>query len=238
MALRTLGIVLTLSLIACGKGYESPRQESSTAAPAAPTFTAPNTQQAPPPTQSAPTPQPASQPLAQIPQSPPPQASVTPINPIEDPQSPPAQKVPLPKPRPPSEPQSLSALESELLNLLNASRAQKGLPALSFSRTESTGTSECIGSVGHSIHMGKINTMAHDQFPDDICLRTPASGENIGYSTGSDDQAVRTVHQIMMDEGPSGGHYQNIMSEDYNTVGLGFYEADGVLWVTEDFLEL
>ena len=49
---------------------------------------------------------------------------------------------------------------------------------------------------------------------------------------------MSTIHQMMMNEGPSGGHYQNIMSSAFNTLGIGLDYAGGVLWVTENFIQL
>jgi len=150
----------------------------------------------------------------------------------------PPQRIPLPKARPKAADSDISPLERQLLDLINESRAEKRLPPLKFSRLQSSGNSNCIGSEGHSVHMGKTRTMAHDQFPQDICIGTMAEAENIGYSSGTDSAAVQTVHTMMMNEGPRGGHYKNIMSSEYNTVGLGFYSSGGLLWVTEDFLSI
>jgi uncharacterized protein YkwD len=41
----------------------------------------------------------------------------------------------------------------------------------------------------------------------------------------------------MMDEGPSGGHYHNIMDRAFTTIGIGLYYTNGVLWLTEDFIQ-
>ncbi len=166
----------------------------------------------------------------------------------------PLEKTPLPKPRPlprtqppfadgpasapATETKGLNSLERELLKLMNASRAKAGIAPLKFSRLQSNGNSKCMGSEGHSVHMGQTHNMSHDQFPQDICVRTSASGENVGMASGDQLRAIRTIHKMMMDEGPGGGHYQNIMSSQYNTVGLGFYYTNGALWVTENFLRL
>jgi uncharacterized protein YkwD len=40
----------------------------------------------------------------------------------------------------------------------------------------------------------------------------------------------------MISEGPSGGHFQNIMSTTFTTVGIGLAYVNGVLWMTEDFV--
>lgn len=163
----------------------------------------------------------------------------------------PIEHPPLPKPRPviateskakptPSPTESLSELEKELLHQINAARAKRGVPPVKFSRLQSSGSNSCIGSEGHSRHMAQTRRMSHDQFPADICMRSSrASAENVGYATGDAIRALRAVHKLMMDEGPGGGHYDNIMNSTYNAVGLGFfYTQDRTLWVTENFLRL
>jgi uncharacterized protein YkwD len=129
--------------------------------------------------------------------------------------------------------------QTQLFDLINASRASGGLPPYVFSLAQSNGTGSCIGSVGHSEHMAQTETLAHDQFPADICLSWTSAGENIGYWSGvSESQAIINIHQSMMAEGPSGGHYQNIMSSTFTTVGLGLVvDANGTTWLTEDMIE-
>jgi uncharacterized protein YkwD len=129
--------------------------------------------------------------------------------------------------------------QQQLLDLINDSRATAGLPPYVFSAVESNGTTTCVGSLGHSIDMAKKGGISHDQFPADICTSFVAAGENVGYSFGvSESDGIAQIHQSMMNEGPSGGHYQNIMSSRFTTVGIGLYvDSGGVLWLTEDFTE-
>ncbi len=46
----------------------------------------------------------------------------------------------------------------------------------------------------------------------------------------------RVLHQQMMNEGPTAGHYQNIMNRTFTKVGIGLYYSNGILWLTEDFV--
>jgi len=42
--------------------------------------------------------------------------------------------------------------------------------------------------------------------------------------------------KAMWDEGPGGGHYDNMSSADYSSVGCGTYTlSNGDIWVTIDF---
>jgi uncharacterized protein YkwD len=126
--------------------------------------------------------------------------------------------------------------QQQLLSLINTSRAGGGLPPYNFSQTQSNGTGSCIGSIGHSEHMAQTGTLAHDQFPADICLTFSSAGENICEWPGDEATAIANCHQAMMAEGPSGGHYQNIMNPRFTTIGLGLVEYNGVLWLTEDMI--
>jgi uncharacterized protein YkwD len=140
-------------------------------------------------------------------------------------------------PPPPPPPGGPDQYQQQLLDLINNSRAAGGLPAYAFSATQSQGTSGCIGSYGHSLHMSQTGVLAHDQFPADICLPYSAAGENIGEWSGPESSDITNLHQLMINEGPGGGHYQNIMSQSYTKVGIGLvYTSGGVLWLTEDFV--
>lgn len=137
---------------------------------------------------------------------------------------------------PPTSPTSPDAFQQQLLNLINESRASAGLRPYTFSAVQSAGTASCVGSYGHSVHMAQVGQISHDQFPQDICIPWSAAGENVGGASGSESAAIQTLHQDMMNEGPSGGHYQNIMSTTFTTVGIGLYYTGGTLWLTEDFV--
>jgi uncharacterized protein YkwD len=137
---------------------------------------------------------------------------------------------------PPAMSGSPDAYQQQLLNLINASRASGGLPPYTFSAVQSAGTASCVGSYGHSVHMAQQGQISHDQFPQDICIAWTAAGENVGEASGNETEAIQLLHQDMMNEGPSGGHYQNIMSRTFTTVGIGLYYSNGTLWLTEDFV--
>jgi|SRR3984893_6572044 uncharacterized protein YkwD len=134
-------------------------------------------------------------------------------------------------------PDSPDTYQQQLLNLINGSRASAGRGPLSFSAVQSAGNSNCVGSYGHSVHMAQVGQISHDQFPQDICIPWSAAGENVGMATGNESAAIQGLHQQMMNEGPSGGHYQNIMSTTFTMVGIGLYYVNGALWLTEDFVK-
>ena len=41
--------------------------------------------------------------------------------------------------------------------------------------------------------------------------------------------------KIMFDEGPGGGHYDNMMNARFRRVGIGLHYAGGKLYLTNDF---
>jgi hypothetical protein len=47
--------------------------------------------------------------------------------------------------------------------------------------------------------------------------------------------AVDAALQSMMDEGPGGGHHDNILSAAWGKVGISVLVQDGKLYLTNDF---
>lgn len=127
---------------------------------------------------------------------------------------------------------------------MNQTRASYGLPPYSINQTESDGTGSCVGSHGHALHMSQTGVLAHDQFPQDICISPiRAAAENIGYAGGPVQSALQRIHQEMMSEPHSPGycasgsnHACSIISPTYNQVGIGIITVNGTTWLTVDFL--
>jgi hypothetical protein len=46
---------------------------------------------------------------------------------------------------------------------------------------------------------------------------------------------VDIMLKMMMDEGPGGGHYDNMMNPRFRRVGIGLFYAGGRLYMTNDF---
>jgi uncharacterized protein YkwD len=132
-----------------------------------------------------------------------------------------------------------------MLNILNSTRAQYGVAPLTLNPTQSSGTSTCIGSYGHSVHMAQAGVISHDQFgypPNgDICSWITPVGENVGeFSSGNELTDLQQINNLMMQEphtpGCQGNHACNILYAQYQQVGIGIYYASGSTWLTEDFL--
>jgi uncharacterized protein YkwD len=131
-----------------------------------------------------------------------------------------------------------------MLNIINATRAQYGLYPLVMNLTQSNGTSTCLGSYGHSVHMASMGLISHDQFPADICVASSAAGENVGqFSSGNELTDLQQIHNLMMSENHDAAtcasqtnHACNILSASFHQIGIGIYFNVNTTWLTEDFL--
>jgi uncharacterized protein YkwD len=131
------------------------------------------------------------------------------------------------------------AHQKHCLQTLNQYRAQNGVPALAldgqlsaFSMTAAS----MLQSTGqpHGYFISEINS--GDVWKRGFC---GAAGENEapGWPTnGDEDGAIDAILQSMMNEGPGGGHYDNIVSRNFTRVGVGLVlDGKGALWFANDF---
>jgi uncharacterized protein YkwD len=133
------------------------------------------------------------------------------------------------------------AFAQKNLDVINQFRAREGAPPLALDTALSTfaaaGSSEL--SQDHAPHQ-------HFESANDAPFRGSA-GENQGDPNGwpraSDDdmqnelQQIEQILQAMYDEGPGGGHHDNIVSRDYTRLGVGLLAVDGQLYLTNDFTQ-
>jgi uncharacterized protein YkwD len=132
-------------------------------------------------------------------------------------------------------------LAEQLFALINSDRAVKGLPAYTLNSTLSNGAYQ------HDVTMAspQCGALMH-QCPGEPSpsqrvtnegIKWMATGENIGEASYPNAwQGIQAVHQQMVNEGPSGGHYQNLFSSTYHQCGIGILiDAKGTVWITEDF---
>jgi uncharacterized protein YkwD len=137
-----------------------------------------------------------------------------------------------------------------MLTMINNTRAQYGLPAYTLNWTQTTGTSTCAGSYGHSTAMARSGTIWHTNagypnasFPRDICLSFTAAGENVGMGGyGNELTDLQKVQSMMMSEPHDAttcsrtyNHACNILSRTYHRIGIGIYYSNNRTWLTEDF---
>jgi hypothetical protein len=127
------------------------------------------------------------------------------------------------------------------VDLLNSYRDKAGLPALSYDAKISAfaldGSKQL--SRDHSPHAYfAANVSGAPGFGS-------RSAENQGDPSGvpamdpdpvaSGKKQIQTLLKIMMDEGPGGGHHDNVLNPKYRRVGVGLFYAGGRLYLTNDF---
>jgi uncharacterized protein YkwD len=120
--------------------------------------------------------------------------------------------------------------QAQLLLLINRDRSQHGLPALRLDEGLSRAAQK------HSSQMAARHQLAH-QFPGeaelqqriaaDSELQFDLTGENVAYSEGIEQAEDGFMH--------SPPHRRNLLTAEYNAVGLGILESGGMLYVTQDF---
>ncbi len=122
-----------------------------------------------------------------------------------------------------------SSAEQELVQMLNQERARAGQPSLQVDDRLTQ------AARAHSTLMAKAQQLSH-QFPGEPTvskrlaathLRFNNDGENVAY-----DYSVQAVEDGLMHSPP---HRANILSPNYNAVGIGVVRQGEVYWVTEDF---
>jgi hypothetical protein len=151
--------------------------------------------------------------------------------------------VPAPPPPPrPADPYPGDPLVRYNVDLVNRYRAQGGLAPLLYDAKISA-----FAMAGSQQLSGDHTPHAH--FAANIQSQPPGFGsrsaENQGDPRGvppmaadattSGQKVIAALLQIMMNEGPGGGHYDNIMSPDLRRVGVGISYAGGRLYLTNDF---
>lgn len=120
-------------------------------------------------------------------------------------------------------------LEQVMFGLVNADREANGSPRL--------GWDEGLRDVarGHSLDMATHGFFAHESpttgAPADRIFKAGipamATGENIAK-----DFDIGSAEEMLM---KSPGHRANILSQDYDRIGIGVVEAGGYLYITQNF---
>ena len=122
------------------------------------------------------------------------------------------------------------AVEQELYRLANLERARAGLLSLKYDEKLQGAARE------HSRRMAEAQQLSH-QFGSEVTLserlaRTGAhfdtSGENVAL-----DQTAEGAHRGLMKSPP---HRANILSTEFNEIGIGVVKSGGSLYVTQDFV--
>lgn len=121
--------------------------------------------------------------------------------------------------------------EWQLLQLINKSRAEHGLPQLQLN------TRLQVAARMHTKLMAVQNTLSH-QLPGESVLgkRLELSGAYF-YTAGETAAFNYTPDSAQESFMHSPPHRRIILDPRYNAVGVGVVERDGIVWVTEDFAQ-
>ena len=122
--------------------------------------------------------------------------------------------------------------EQEILRLLNLERTDRGVGPL---RADQALTQQARR---HSEKMARANELSH-QFPDEpeVSSRLRSAGSFFDYSGENValNQNAAGAHHGLMNSPP---HRANILSPNYNAVGIGVLRVGQQIWVTQDFADL
>jgi len=125
------------------------------------------------------------------------------------------------------------------LDTLNMYRAQAGVAPLVIDdqlNAFSTAAAMDLESSGQAhryfMQAGQSGALWQQGF-----CSSAAENEAPGWPTHGDvDATVDAILKAMMDEGPGGGHHDNILAASSTRVGIGLVvDAQGALWFTNDF---
>jgi uncharacterized protein YkwD len=150
-------------------------------------------------------------------------------------------EAPPPPPRP-ADPYPADPLVKYNVERINAYRATKNLPPLLYDAKISAFARAGSDRLSRDHH-------PHAHFAENMKSAPPGFGsrsaENQGDPSGVPPMAAEAVAngrkqidamlQLMMDEGPGGGHYDNMMNARFRRVGIGLVYAGGKLYLTNDF---
>jgi hypothetical protein len=125
----------------------------------------------------------------------------------------------------PAAPSSAGSLEQTCVDTINAYRKTVGSPPVArWSAAESCANSQSQSdSRSKKAHgaFGQCGEMAQDECP--------------GWN-GPPSTMIGDCLKMMWDEGPGGGHYENMKNPLYTWVSCGFYTLpDGSVWAVQDF---
>jgi cysteine-rich secretory family protein len=139
----------------------------------------------------------------------------------------------------PPMPGTADAYQQHNLDVLNMYRAQAGVGPLviddklnAFSTTAAMEL-EATGQP-HGYFMAQSASRA--LWNEGFCT-SAAENQAPGWPTnGNEDATIDAILKAMMDEGPGGGHHDNILAASSTRVGIGLViDGKGQLWFSNDF---
>ena len=130
----------------------------------------------------------------------------------------------------------MAQVEQAIYQKVNAERAKAGVPQLSYNSTM-----EKYARI-KSQDMGDKNYFSHEDLNGNlITVKMKADGvsykswgENIAYIGGVSD-ANALAEQFMKNWMNSSGHRANILSTNFESIGIGVYKAGNRVYATQEF---
>jgi uncharacterized protein YkwD len=126
---------------------------------------------------------------------------------------------------------SLAEARSHTLTYINAMRSLRGLALLELDDALTAFAQEGSDRLARD-HRG------HGHFIDERAS-CPGCGENQsgarGWRPGPVRRQIDEILAVMMDEGPGGGHHDNILDPKWTRLGVGITNPGGEAYMTTDF---
>jgi hypothetical protein len=146
-----------------------------------------------------------------------------------------------PPPARPADPYPGDPLVKYNVERVNAYRAQKGLAPLLYDAKISAFARRGSEQLSRD-HTPHAHFAANAQGAPVFGSKAAENQGDPGGVPTLDGDAARNGHKqidimlrMMMDEGPGGGHYDNMMNARFRRIGVGLVYAGGKLYMTNDF---
>lgn len=148
---------------------------------------------------------------------------------------------PTPPPARPADAYPAEALVKYNVDLVNGYRSRAGVPPLLYDAKVSAFAHQGSQRLA-SDHVPHAHFAANARGAPGFGTR---SAENQGDPSGvppmdadpttSGQKQIGIMMKLMMDEGPGGGHHDNMLNPRYRRIGIGLFTAGGKLYLTNDF---
>lgn len=123
------------------------------------------------------------------------------------------------------------------LAALNSYRQAAGLKPLLLDKNLSlfaaTGSTQLARDKAAHAHFANASTAEEAQAG--FCGGSGGENQAPGWPAEDLGSTVDAAIKAMMDEGPGGGHHDNILNPAWGKVGIGLVVVDGQLYLTNDF---
>lgn len=121
-----------------------------------------------------------------------------------------------------------STFASQVLKIVNEERSKAGLNELTMSQSLVAPANKRAQEIKQSFSHTRPNGTSYSTVLDEYNVSVRASGENIAYG-------YNTPEKVMNAWMNSEGHRANILSKNFNNIGIGVYEVNGTVYCTQLF---